>query len=242
MLKYLTKRRICHRDIKPRNIMIGTDGYLKLLDFGCARKIKLFTNTIVGTPNYISPEVLKGRDYSFACDYWSVGVCCYLIYFGKLPFGDKSTNIMQIYNEITKAEINIPKDCPLVVKELIEGLLKKNMGERINNFEKVKQCQIFKDFDWENLLRKKLEPFYMCEGDNLGGKANLKNLASPFDKFIQNEWVETTEMHLLKIKNKEKIEYMQEQFENDYINNQEDGSNINYEINEEFSNNWFEFF
>ena len=242
MLKYLTKRRICHRDIKPRNIMIGTDGYLKLLDFGCARKIKLFTNTIVGTPNYISPEVLKGRDYSFACDYWSVGVCCYLIYFGKLPFGDKSTNIMQIYNEITKAEINIPKDCPLVVKELIEGLLKKNMGERINNFEKVKQCQIFKDFDWENLLRKKLEPFYMCEGDNLGGKANLKNLASPFDKFIQNEWVETTEMHLLKIKNKEKNENMQEQFENDYINNQEDGSNINYEINEEFSNNWFEFF
>ena len=242
MLKYLTKRRICHRDIKPRNIMIGTDGYLRLLDFGCARKIKFFTNTIVGTPNFISPEVLKGIDYSFTCDYWSVGVCCYLIYFGKLPFGDKSKNIMQIYNEIVKSEIYIPKDCPLVVKELIEGLLKKNMGERINNFEKVKQCQIFKDFDWDNLLRKKLKPFYICEGDNLGGKANLKNLASPFDKFIQNEWVETPEMHLLKIKNKEMNDNMQEQLDNEFMNNQEEGNIANYEINEEFSNNWFEFF
>ena len=149
---------------------------------------------------------------------------------------------MQIYNEIVKSEIYIPKDCPLVVKELIEGLLKKNMGERINNFEKVKQCQIFKDFDWDNLLRKKLKPFYICEGDNLGGKANLKNLASPFDKFIQNEWVETPEMHLLKIKNKEMNDNMQEQLDNEFMNNQEEGNIANYEINEEFSNNWFEFF
>ena len=242
MLKYMTKRRICHRDIKPKNIMIGTDGYLKLLDFGCARKIKLFTNTVVGTPNYISPEVLKGIEYSFNCDYWSVGVCCYLIYFGKLPFGDKSNNVMQIYKEIIKAKIHIPKDCPLVVKELIEGLLKKNAGERLNNFDKIKQCQIFKDFDWDNLLRKKLEPFYVCDGDNLGGKVNLNNLASPFDKFIKNEWVETAEMHLLKMKEKQKNDYLLEQFENEYINNQEDGSNMNYEINEEFSNNWFDYF
>ena len=242
MLKYMTKRRICHRDIKPRNIMIGTDGYLKLLDFGCARKIKLFTNTVVGTPNYISPEVLKGIEYSFNCDYWSVGVCCYLIYFGKLPFGDKSNNVMQIYNEIINSKIQIPKDCPLVVMELIEGLLKKNAGERLNNFDKIKQCQIFKDFDWDNLLRKKLEPFYVCEGDNLGGKVNLKNLASPFDKFIKNEWVETTEMHLLKMKEKQKNGNLLEQFDNENTNNQEDGSNNNYEINEEFSNNWFDYF
>jgi serine/threonine protein kinase len=248
MLKYLTKRRICHRDIKPRNIMIGTDGYLKLLDFGCAKKIKFFSKTIVGTPNYISPEVLKGIEYSFSCDYWSAGVCCYLIYFGKLPFGDKSHNVMQIYNEIIKGEIKIPKDCPIMVKDLIEGLLKRNVGERIKNFEKIKELQLFKDFDWDNLLRKKLEPFFKPLANDLGVKANLNNLASPFEKFIQNEWVETSEMHLLNIKNKE-MDNIQEQFENEdnnhQYNNKEGGNYYNDDENEnkiEFSKKWFDYF
>ena len=248
MLKYLTKKRICHRDIKPRNIMIGTDGYLKLLDFGCAKKIKFFSKTIVGTPNYISPEVLKGIEYSFSCDYWSAGVCCYLIYFGKLPFGDKSQNVMQIYNEIIKGEIKIPKDCPIMVKDLIEGLLKRNVGERINYFEKIKELQLFKDFDWDNLLRKKLEPFFKPLANDLGVKANLNNLASPFEKFIQNEWVETSEMHLLNIKNKE-MDNIQEQFENEdnnhQYNNKEEGNYYNDDENKnkiEFSKNWFDYF
>ena len=248
MLKYLTKRRICHRDIKPRNIMIGTDGYLKLLDFGCAKKIKFFSKTIVGTPNYISPEVLKGMEYSFSCDFWSAGVCCYLIYFGKLPFGDKSHNVMQIYNEIIKGEIKIPKDCPIMVKDLIEGLLKRNVGERIKNFEKIKELQLFKDFDWDNLLRKKLEPFFKPLANDLGVKANLNNLASPFEKFIQNEWVETSEMHLLNIKNKE-MDNIQEQFENEdnnhQYNNKEGGNYYNDDENEnkiEFSKKWFDYF
>ena len=244
ILKYLTKRRICHRDIKPRNVMIGSDGYLKLLDFGCSRKIKLFSNTLVGTPNYISPEVLKGFEYSFTCDYWSVGVCCYLIYFGKLPFRDKANDVMQIYKKIINDEIDIPKDCPLIVKDLIKGLLRKNAGERINNFDKIKECQIFKDFDWDNLLRKKIEPFFIPILDDLGGKANLNNLASPFEKFIKNEWVETSEMHFLKIKNKE-IDYnLQEPFgnQNEYINKQGDENNINDDNKLEFSNNWYDFF
>ena len=150
---------------------------------------------------------------------------------------------MQIYKEIIKGEIKIPKDCPLIVKELIEGLLKRNAGERINNFDKIKECQIFKDFDWDNLLRKKIKPFFLPLGDELGGKANLNNLASPFEKFIQNEWVETSEMHLLRIKNKNKnINYIQEQYESEFINNQEDQKYYDEENNVEFSNHWFDYF
>ena len=66
---------------------------------------------------------------------------------------------------------------------------------------------------------------------------------SPFDKFIQNEWVETSEMHLLKIKNKQ-MNNAQEQFDNEFKNNQEEENFYNnYNENKvEFSNNWFDYF
>ena len=228
MLKYLTKRKICHRDIKPKNIMIDTDGYLKLLDFGCSKKIKLYSQTIVGTPNYMSPEVLKGMEYSFNCDYWSVGVCCYLIYFGVLPFGEKINDVMQLYKDILKAKVKIPKDCPLIVKELIDGLLKKDVAQRINNFDKVFECQIFQNFDWDNLLRKKFKPPFIPISDDFWGKSNLKNLASPFDKFIEK-------------KNSENENYYNNK--KDFDDNEDNvEENNNYENNDEFNNKWFEYF
>ena len=235
MLKYLTKRRICHRDIKPRNIMIDTDGYLKLLDFGCSKKIKFFSQTVVGTPNYMSPEVLKGQEYSFNCDYWSVGVCCYLIYFGTLPFGEEINDVMKVYKDILKAKVKIPKDCPMIVKELIEGLLKKNVAERINNFEKVFECQIYNNFDWDNLLRKKFRPPYVPVSADFWGKSNLKNLASPFDKFIEKKNDETFGIHNNK--------YIYNDIDGvDDENNNFGNNNYNYENNDEFNNNWFEYF
>ena len=232
MLKYLTQRRICHRDIKPKNIIIDTDGYLKLLDFGCSKKIKFFSQTVVGTPNYMSPEVVKGMEYSFNCDYWSVGVCCYFIFFGKLPFGDDISDVMQLYKDILKAKIKIPKDCPLNVKELILGLLKKNVSERINTFDKVKECQIFQNFDWDNLLRKKFKPPYTPVSEDFWGKSNLKNLESPFNNFIEEKWAEVTGMQMSIYKNK-------------IINEDEDVNNYNYrnyEKNEEIMNNWYDYF
>jgi serine/threonine protein kinase len=208
--------------------MIDTDGYLKLLDFGCSKKIKLYSQTIVGTPNYMSPEVLKGMEYSFNCDYWSVGVCCYLIYFGVLPFGEKINDVMQLYKDILKAKVKIPKDCPLIVKELIDGLLKKDVAQRINNFDKVYECQIFQNFDWDNLLRKKFKPPFIPVSDDFWGKSNLKNLASPFDKFIEK-------------KNSENYDYYNNM--KSYENNENNlGENNYYENNDEFNNKWFEYF
>ena len=230
MLKYLTKRKICHRDIKPKNMMIDTDGYLKLLDFGCSKKIKFFSQTVVGTPNYMSPEVLKGMEYSFNCDYWSVGVCCYLIYFGVLPFGEEINDVMKLYKDILKAKVKIQKDCPLAVKELIDGLLKKNVAERINNFDKVFDCQIFQNFDWDNLLRKKFKPPFIPISDDFWGKSNLKNLASPFDKFIEKKTEETIGG------------YQNDNLNENYDMSDNYGNNNYNENNDEFNNNWYEYF
>lgn len=100
MIDYMSKRKIAHRDIKPTNMMIDSKGYLKLIDFGTAKTINDFTHTVIGTPHFMAPEILSGKGYTYSCDYWSVGVCMYLIYYGVHPLGNNLTDIMDIYKEI----------------------------------------------------------------------------------------------------------------------------------------------
>ena len=102
VINYLHKKMILHRDIKPDNCMIDRNGYLKVIDFGLAKllKEKDHTTTCCGTPHYLAPEVILGKGYSFSADYWSIGICMFEIFYGYVPFGTSSKNIMDIYNEI----------------------------------------------------------------------------------------------------------------------------------------------
>ncbi len=99
-VKYLHERKFIYRDIKPENIMILTNGYMKLIDFGTAKVMKEKTNTIIGTPQYMAPEVIMGDYYSFEIDFWSVGVCLYEFYCGNVPFGENATDPLDIYVSI----------------------------------------------------------------------------------------------------------------------------------------------
>ena len=101
-IDYIHKRKIIHRDIKPSNIMLDKRGYIKIIDFGTAKILNEGerTKTIIGTPNFIPPEILLGKGYSFSCDYWSIGVCIYYIYYGILPFGNNSNEIIDTYKDI----------------------------------------------------------------------------------------------------------------------------------------------
>ena len=71
--------------------MMCMNGYLKLVDMGTAKKLKIErryrTTTIIGTPHYMAPEIITGKGYSFHVDLWSLGVIMYELLCGKLPFG-----------------------------------------------------------------------------------------------------------------------------------------------------------
>ena len=100
MIDYLNKKNISHRDIKPSNIMIDQNGYLKLIDFGTAKILTDFSHTIIGTPHYMAPEILQGKGYSLSCDYWSIGICMFEIFYGFYPFGQQAVEVMDVYKEI----------------------------------------------------------------------------------------------------------------------------------------------
>lgn len=88
VLEYLHSRGIIYRDIKPENILVDGDGFLKLADFGLSKLLgdseKDTTKTFCGTPEFISPEILRAENYGKPVDMWSLGVLMYEMYYGKV--------------------------------------------------------------------------------------------------------------------------------------------------------------
>jgi len=160
MLDYLQKKYIAHRDIKPSNIMIDANGYLKMIDFGTAKILKDYTSTIIGTPHYIAPEILQGKGYSLSCDFWSLGICMYEIFYGFYPFGNSANDVIDIYKEILKKSLSFPKDSNKYgkVNDFINQLLAKKVNERVCNVSKLMLNPFFEKFEFNKLNDFQLEP------------------------------------------------------------------------------------
>jgi len=99
-INHMHELKICHRDLKPENFLFlnqNADSAIKVIDFGLARKFAATKEmtTIVGTPYYVAPEVLRGT-YNQSCDVWSLGVMIYVILVGFPPFnGDNHKEIFE---------------------------------------------------------------------------------------------------------------------------------------------------
>jgi cell cycle serine/threonine-protein kinase CDC5/MSD2 len=134
-IKYLHSVRVIHRDLKLGNIFFDPDMNLKIGDFGLASVLPENDSrkyTICGTPNYIAPEVLGGKNtgHSFEVDIWAIGIMMYALLIGKPPFQAKDVQI--IYERIKKTEYSFPIDKPISneAKILIKDLLSLNPLQR----------------------------------------------------------------------------------------------------------------
>lgn len=134
-IKYLNSLGICHRDIKPENILINPKSLqVKLIDFGLSTYFndRPELNTKVGTPYYVSPEVLKGS-YGKQCDIWSIGVISYILLTGCPPF--QGENLAEVYNEILYEKLKLYRsdweDLSPYSLDFVKSMLKKNPDMRL---------------------------------------------------------------------------------------------------------------
>jgi len=152
VLEELAERNIVYRDMKPENVMLDAQGYLKLIDFGIAKKLeegKTRTYTMIGTPHYMAPEVMRGHGYGTEVDVWSLGVMCFEFVCGYLPFADDLDDPTEVCTAVLKDSLSYPagyKDA--LGRTLLTGLLtrqpKKRLGCGMQGYEDVKSSEYFK--------------------------------------------------------------------------------------------------
>ena len=182
ILDYFKKKNIAHRDIKPANLIIDSTGYIKILDFGTAKKIRDFTFTIIGTPTCMAPEVLLGKGYSYCVDYWSFGICMYYIYYGRYPFGHGTTDIMEIYDQIINKELSFSREPGLFeFNHFLGSMLNKKPTSRLCTLDKIQNDPLYKGFNWKELMEFKMKPPYVPKAKELkDSSSSLNNTRKAF--------------------------------------------------------------
>ena len=163
-MDYLHKQKIIYRDLKPENVMVNVKGYIKIIDFGTVKEIQDRTSTIIGTSHYMAPEITKGEGYSFQVDIWSIAICMYEFFCGKLPFGEEYDDPMDIYRAVSKEELTFPNFVnDEKFMQLMNKMLKKNPTNRLWKFKQIKQDPYFADFEWNKLISLSYPPPYMIK-------------------------------------------------------------------------------
>ncbi|KAL2860361.1 kinase-like domain-containing protein [Aspergillus pseudodeflectus] len=155
---------VVYRDLKPENCLLDHEGHLLLTDFGLS-KISVDDddrcNSSLGTIEYMAPEVVQGKPYGKACDWWSLGALGYDLLTGSPPF--KANNHTKLQEKIVKQKLVLPYYLGPDAKDLLTRLLRKEPSKRLGyhmpkDLQTIKSHRFFRKIDWRALERRALAP------------------------------------------------------------------------------------
>ncbi|XP_043064243.1 serine/threonine-protein kinase N isoform X7 [Drosophila ficusphila] len=177
-LQYLHENKIIYRDLKLDNLLLDTDGYVKIADFGLCKEGMGFgdrTGTFCGTPEFLAPEVLTETSYTRAVDWWGLGVLIFEMLVGESPFpGDDEE---EVFDSIVNDEVRYPRFLSLEAIAVMRRLLRKNPERRLGSSERdaedVKKQAFFRSIVWDDLLLRKVKPPFVPTINHLEDVSNF---------------------------------------------------------------------
>lgn len=175
----LHAKKIAYRDLKPENLVMDNNGYIKLVDFGLAKQLLSGkTWTLCGTPDYLAPEIILNEGHDLAVDYWALGVLIYEMVVGAPPF--YAEDPMEVYEKILSGNPVYPTFFTRNLTDLIKKLLRSQQAKRLGNTRggtaAVVKHKWFSSFDWAGLESGETKAPYI---PSVNGKDDVTN----FDQF-----------------------------------------------------------
>eukprot|EP00401_Gymnodinium_catenatum_P025067 CAMPEP_0117466162 /NCGR_PEP_ID=MMETSP0784-20121206/5000_1 /TAXON_ID=39447 /ORGANISM="" /LENGTH=812 /DNA_ID=CAMNT_0005260095 /DNA_START=71 /DNA_END=2509 /DNA_ORIENTATION=+ len=170
------QRRIIYRDLKPENLMLTSQGHIKVTDMGLAKFVIGKTYTTCGTPDYFAPELVTSSGHTNAVDWWTLGVLIFELLTGTTPFAAKQP--MKIYKKVVKGigAVKFPSEVPNSAEQLIKGLMHQAPSQRLpmraGGIKNIQEAEWYSGFDWDAMRQHELEPPYV---PLVMGKTDLYN-------------------------------------------------------------------
>lgn len=185
--------RVIYRDLKPENCLLDAEGHLLLTDFGLSKvsaEEDDRANSILGTIDYMAPEVVEGKPYDFSVDWWGLGAIGCDLLTGQPPFG--GNNHAKIQHNIVKQKLQLPYYLGPDAKDILTRLLRKEPHKRLGGttskgVKELKAHRFFKKIDWKKLERREMEPVSikcLFDDDDDGLDANHVYLKQPIQPVV----------------------------------------------------------
>jgi len=191
--EYMHSKGIIYRDLKPENLLLTGNGYIKITDFGFAKKIgnssMARTWTLCGTPDYLAPEVVGGDGHGKAVDWWTLGVLIYEMLASYPPFYDEDN--LKTYAKIMHGHIQFPvhfkKSSIDIVKKLLAPKPTKRLGVTKVGVKGIKAHEFYKGFNWDDFLAMKLPAPIMVNVENPFDLSNFEEYPEEDDMYADYE-------------------------------------------------------
>lgn len=196
-INYIHRKKFVHGSINTDNILIDAEGYIKIKNFTNSNKPNKEKHNTLDTYSllFTAPEVLSGDSYSFAADYWSIGIVLYFLFFEAFPFdiNDKCQDPMAILSSINKSQLCF-NGCEFKMKEMLESLLTVDKTKRIQCMGDVKKLKCYDNMYFDDIVNGNEKPPFIPK--NQMSSLNYSDTSIKYKEILENE-IENVKMEFI---------------------------------------------